>query len=100
MNEKDTLKSHIINEAIQYFFHDRFLLYFNGNVTATYLSIENNIRHSKLAVNDVNKIMWENFFSESASDLFSQYFSTWKYNVMCILIIPTIKSATAKLTTT
>ena len=57
MDEKETLKSDMINEATQYFFDDKLVLYFNGNVIAMYLPIDNNIKHSKFAVNDVNKIM-------------------------------------------
>ena len=47
----------MINEATQYFFDDKLLLYFNGNVIAMYLSIDNKIKHSKIAVHDINKIM-------------------------------------------
>ena len=74
MEEKATLMSNMINEAIQYFFHDKLLLYFIGNVIAMYLSIDKNIRHSKLAVNDINKVMWENLINNTASDFFFQVF--------------------------
>ena len=86
----------MINEAVQRFFHVKLFLYLSGKVIAIFLSIVKVIKHNKLAVKEVNKMIMKNFLSVRTSDIFFKYSNTWMYIAIGILIIPTIKSASAK----
>ena len=87
------------NELKPKVFHVKLLLYLMGSLIAIYRSIDNVIRHNKLAVNDENKVKWNFFSSDLKPSFLIRYSRECKYTPIGILIDPTIKSATAKLTT-
>lgn len=73
MKGRDRLRVHITKETIQHFVQVRYLLYFSAHVIAIYLSIDNVIKDSKLAVSDINKGKWKNFATKRKAGFFIKY---------------------------
>ena len=76
MKGRERLRSHMVKEPIQHFLHVKLLLYFTANVIAIYRSTDKAIKHNKLAVSDMNKVVLKAFLMKIKSSFFFKYSRT------------------------